>query len=464
MSPFFVALNDIINLLKGYVWGSGLITVLILSGILLSVFTRLVQFRHLSDSFRYAFKNKASSKGISPFASLCTSLSSTVGTGNIVGVSSAIYIGGPGAVFWMVIAGILGMAIKYAEGFLAVKHKTYDNDGRAFGGPFYYIEKGLGKNFKFLAVMFSVFGALAGILGIGTLVQSNSIISAVDSISQKNMHIITITSIVLTLLSGIIIFGGIKRISAVSTVIVPIMSAAYIALCLFIIIRFKAHISDAIFLIVKTAFNPKSALGAAGGISLKTVVQQGFGRGMFSNESGLGSAPISAAAVDCDDPVKEGLVLMLGTFIDTVIICSITGLTVTVTAAYKYSSDGVKIAEHAFKTGLPFNSNISAALLDICLILFAFTTIIGWNFYSEKCLEYLFKSSRLKKTAVTIFRVFYIAAVFAGCYLSAKAVWSLADIFNGLMAIPNLIAVVLLGKSVATETKRYFDTQNVIKR
>ena len=463
MSPFFIFIDNTLTLIRDCIWGNGLIIILVFTGVLLSFLTGFIQFKHLRNAFKYTFEKEDSHKGLSPFSSLCTALSSTVGTGNIVGVSSAVCIGGPGSLFWMVVAGFLGMAIKYAEGFLAVKYKSHDENNNPIGGPFYYIEKGLGKKFHILAVLFSVFGTLAGILGIGTLVQSNSIITAVGSISKNNIQVKHLISLLLAIISGIIIFGGIKRISAVSTFIVPLMSAVYIGLSLLILIRFNHRIFDAILLISRSAFCPNSLVGAAGGISIKTVIQQGFGRGMFSNEAGLGSAPIAAASVDTDQPTKQGLVLMLSTFLDTVVICSITGLTVTVTGAYNVFNDGVKIAEQAWITGLPFTNFMSSFLLDTCLILFAFTTIIGWNFYSEKCLEFLVNKPSSKKYAIIVFRVFYITAVFMGCYLSSSSVWLLADIFNGLMALPNLIAVILLSQKVATQTKHYFDTQKYAK-
>lgn len=456
MSPFLFLKNipDILSKVCTAIWGTELILLLCFTGIFLSFKTKFIQIRRFKSSFSLSFKGSSNKNGISPFASLCTTLSSTIGTGNIIGVASAICIGGPGTVLWMLIAAFLGMPIKYAEGFLAVKYKKRERFTGNWGGPFFYIENGLGKKFKPLAVAFAIFGTLTGILGIGTMVQSNSISLSIDIISKNSQNTKIISSFILTLICAIIIFGGIKRISKVSEFLVPIMSIIYLSFSLFIILRNYTKIPYALKTILVSALYPKSILGATTGITFKSILKTGFSKGMFSNESGLGSSPIAVAASSSDNPDEQGLVAMLGTFIDTFVICSVTGLTVTLTGIYSSDSSGMDAICSSWKAGLPFSSDISIFILMLCLILFAFTTVIGWNYYSEKCLKYLFLNSKHKHSAILIFKISYIFAVFIGCFISSGTVWIMADICNGLMALPNLMALIMLSNQLTHKNSK----------
>lgn len=473
---FMEQLTKIVDKIDGYVWGIPLIVLILAAGIYLTLRVRCLQVRHLPKALKYMFKNEKDGKGeVTSFGALCTALSATIGTGNIVGVATAICAGGPGALFWMVFAAFFGMATKYAEGFLAVKFRQETSDGRFLGGPFYYIEKGMGVKWKWLAKIFAFFGVMVGILGIGTITQINGIASAVQDFfdPQKANIALTlggqaytwatvITSIAVTILVALVVIGGIKRIAKVSEVIVPFMSVTYVILALIIIVLNINLLPSAVALVVKSAFAPKAALGAAAGITIKMAMQKGIGRGIFSNEAGLGSAPIAAAAAQTNDPVRQGLVTMTGTFIDTIVVCTMTGLSIIITGAHnQYIPDvfeGVKITSYAWQNGLPFPAQVSSFLLMMCLAFFAFTTILGWDYYSERCLEYLTNGNM---TAVKVFRWLYIAAVFIGPYLTVSIVWGVADIFNGLMAFPNLIALFALSGVIAKETTSYFKNKRL---
>lgn len=473
---FMEQLTKIVDKIDGYVWGIPLIVLILAAGIYLTLRVRCLQVRHLPKALKYMFKNEKDGKGeVTSFGALCTALSATIGTGNIVGVATAICAGGPGALFWMVFAAFFGMATKYAEGFLAVKFRQETSDGRFLGGPFYYIEKGMGVKWKWLAKIFAFFGVMVGILGIGTITQINGIASAVQDFfdPQKANIALTlggqaytwatvITSIAVTILVALVVIGGIKRIAKVSEVIVPFMSVTYVILALIIIVLNINLLPSAVALVVKSAFAPKAALGAAAGITIKMAMQKGIGRGIFSNEAGLGSAPIAAAAAQTNDPVRQGLVTMTGTFIDTIVVCTMTGLSIIITGAHnQYIPDvfeGVKITSYAWQNGLPFPAQVSSFLLMMCLAFFAFTTILGWDYYSERCLEYLTNGNM---TAVKVFRWLYIAAVFIGPYLTVSIVWGVADIFNGLMAFPNLIALFALSGVIAKETNSYFKNKRL---
>ncbi len=465
-------LTKIVDTIDGYVWGIPLIVLILAAGIYLTVRVKCLQVKHLPKALKFMLKNEEDGIGeVTSFGALCTALSATIGTGNIVGVATAICAGGPGALFWMVFAAFFGMVTKYAEGFLAVKYRQETPDGRFLGGPFYYIEKGMGMKWRWLAKIFAFFGVMVGILGIGTITQINGIASAVQDFfdpqkasialnigAQSYTWATVITSIVVTILVALVVIGGIKRIAKVSEIIVPFMSILYVVLVLAILILNIKAIPGAVVLIVKSAFAPKAALGAAAGITIKMAMQKGIGRGIFSNEAGLGSAPIAAAAAQTNNPVRQGLVTMTGTFIDTIVICTMTGLSIVVTGAQnQYIPDafeGVKITSYAWQNGLPFPSQVSSFLLMACLAFFAFTTILGWDYYSERCLEYLTHGNM---TAVKVFRWLYIAAVFIGPYLTVSIVWGIADIFNGLMAFPNLVALFALSGVIASETKKFFD-------
>ncbi len=470
--------NKLVTSVSDWVWGAPLIILILAAGIYLTIRVRCLQVRHLGKALKFMFKNEGDGVGdVSSFGALCTALSATIGTGNIVGVATAICLGGPGALLWMEIAAFFGMATKYAEGLLAVKYREQKADGHFLGGPFYYIEKGMGKNWKWLAVLFAIFGILAGLMGIGTITQINGITTAAQSFfDPKNAHIAftiggtsytwatVIAGVVVTLAAALVIIGGLKRIAKVSEIIVPFMAVIYFVFTLIILICNVQAIPGAIALIFKSAFIPEAVLGGAAGITIKLAMQKGIGRGIFSNEAGLGSAPIAAAAAQTKEPVRQGLVSMTGVFIDTIIICTMTGLSVVVTGAHhlyvKDVFEGVNITTAAWQNGLPWDESFSSFMLMVCLAFFAFTTILGWDYYSEKCLEYLTNG---KMGIVKVFRWLYIVAVFIGPYLTVSVVWNLADVFNGLMAFPNLIALFALSGVVAKETKDYFKRQKELK-
>ena len=458
--------TEILVAIDDFVWGPPLMVLIMLGGILLTVRLGLLQIRKLPLALKWMVKNEEDGVGeVTSFGALCTALSATIGTGNIVGVATAICAGGPGALFWMVLAAFFGMATKYAEGLLAVKYRVIDEDGHSLGGPFYYIEKGMGKSWKWLAKFFAFFGVCAGLLGIGTFTQVNGISSAVmgffDPEKKAVVHIpflgdyswtVVIASVLLTICVALVLIGGIKRISNVSQIIVPFMAIVYVVFALVLIITNITEVPDAIVTIVKSAFNPKAVLGGAAGTWI-VAMQKGVARGIFSNEAGLGSAPIAAAAAQTKEAVRQGLVSMTGTFIDTIIICTMTGLSIVITGAHLQPGlEGVNVTSYAFQNGLPFPAKFSAFMLMLCLVFFAFTTILGWDYYSERCLEYLSKGNM---KAVKAFRWLYIIAVFIGPFMTVSAVWTIADIFNGLMAIPNMIALFALSGVVAVETREF---------
>lgn len=469
-----LSINDIIDKVDGWVWGWPLIILILLAGIWLSIRTGFVQLFHLGKALKFMVKNEDSDEGeVTSFGALCTALSATIGTGNIVGVATAICLGGRGALFWMLVAAAFGMATKYTEGFLAIKYRDKKADGHYLGGPFCYIEKGMGSKWKWLAKLFAVFGVLAGLLGIGTITQINGITSAINNFFDPNANHIAfsigensftwatvIGGILVTLCAALVIIGGIKRIAKVSEIVVPFMAITYIVFVLIIVFTHLDKIPSAVSSIFTMAFSLEAVTGAGVGITLKLAMQKGIGRGIFSNEAGLGSAPIAAAAAQTKDNVRQGLVTMTGTFIDTIVICTLTGLSIILTDADSAfvdgSFEGVNITTLAWQKGLPWNESISAFVLMICLTFFAFTTILGWDYYSERCLEYLTGSQK----AVKIFRYIYIIAVFIGPYMTVSAVWNIADIFNGLMAFPNLIALFALSGIVGKETREYFKKKN----
>lgn len=371
----------------------------------------------------------------------------------------------------MWLAAFFGMATKYAEGMLAVKYRVIAEDGHTLGGPFYYIEKGMGKNFKWLAKLFCVFGTMVGLFGIGTFTQVNGITSAVNNFfDPSNVHTISlfgmnysisvvVAGIIVTICAGLVIIGGIKRISKVSEVIVPFMAVTYIGVCLIIVFTHLPQVPAAFAEIVQSAFGLKAVAGGAIG-AMTVAMQKGIARGIFSNEAGLGSAPIAAAAAQTNEPVRQGLVSMTGTFIDTIIVCTMTGLAIVMTGAWDMGLEGVAVTTKAFALGLPFPAKASAFVLMMCLVFFAFTTILGWAYYSERCLEYLVNG---KKFVITAFKWFYILAVFIGPFMTVSAVWTIADICNGLMAFPNLVALLALNGDVVSETRGYLERVGIVK-
>ncbi len=465
-----MSFGELLTNINDIVWGVPLIVLILSAGILLTVKTKLIQVRKLPLALKYLFHEEDDgAKGeVSGFASLCTALSATIGTGNIVGVATAIGVlaGGPGALFWMWAAAFFGMATKYAEGFLAVKYRTIDSEGHVLGGPFYYIENGMGQKWKWLAKLFAFFGACVGLMGIGTFSQVNGISSAVTNffdpngentveIFGMNYSVVTvITAFVLAIFAGLVIIGGIKRISGVSQIIVPFMAVLYVLAVIVLLVTNFTKIPMAFGEIIKGAFGIKPIAGGALA-SIMISMRNGVARGIFSNESGLGSAPIAAAAAKTKEPVRQGLISMTGTFIDTIVICTMTGLSIIMMGSWQDESlQGVEVTTDAFSKGLSFlPSSAASFILMICLVFFAFTTILGWNYYGERCLEYL---SGKNKAAVMVYRALYIIAVFIGPYMTVSAVWTIADIFNGLMAFPNLVALFALNKIVAKDTEHYF--------
>lgn len=458
--------NQWIETIDGWVWGIPLIVLIMACGIWLTIRVGALQIRHLGKALKFMVKNEEDGEGeVTSFGALCTALSATIGTGNIVGVATALVAGGPGALFWMEIAALLGMATKYAEGFLAIKYRTVDKNGQYLGGPFYYIEKGMGAHWKWLAKLFACFGVLAGLLGIGTITQINGITSAANNFFDPNgEHVLfhlfgqdyTIATVVaglfVTLFVALVVIGGLKRISSVSQIVVPFMAVLYILFCLILIVCNITKIPAAVVEIVESAFGVRQIAGGALG-TIMVAMQKGVSRGIFSNEAGLGSAPIAAAAAKTKEPVRQGLVTMTGTFIDTIVVCTMTGLSIVLAGSWDKGLEGVAVTMDAFQNGLPFPNGLASFILMLCLIFFAFTTILGWSYYSERCLAYLTGSH---KTVTLVYRWLYIAAVFIGPYLTVEAVWNIADIFNGLMAIPNIIALLALSGIIAADTKAYF--------
>lgn len=482
MESGFAKFGEILEKIDGYVWGVPLIVLIILTGIYLTVRVRGLQVRHLGKALKYMVKNEEGGEGeVSSFGALCTALSATIGTGNIVGVATALAAGGPGALFWMIIAAFFGMATKYSEGFLAIKYRTVDEDGHVLGGPFYYIEKGMGKKWKWLAKIFAFFGVCVGLMGIGTFTQINGITSAVKNFfDPQSAHIafniggldyswaVVVAGIIVAVCAALVIIGGIKRIAKVSEIVVPFMAIFYVLFAVILLLCNITKIPGAFLEIVQGAFGFGDGISGiravAGGVlgAMIAAMQNGVARGIFSNEAGLGSAPIAAAAAKTKDTVRQGMVSMTGTFIDTIVICTMTGLSIVIAGSWaKEGLEGVAITTDAFQSGLPFPNMVSSFILMICLVFFAFTTILGWDYYSERCLEYL---ANRNKTVVKVYRWIYVLAVFIGPYLTVSAVWTIADIFNGLMAIPNVIALLALSGIVAKETKEYFENKDKLRK
>lgn len=450
-----------------FVWGIPLIVMILATGIFLTIRLKGLQISQLGRAIKLIASNEKSGEHgeVSSFGALCTALSATIGTGNIVGVATALVAGGPGAMFWMWVAALLGTATKYAECMLAVKFRTVEADGHIVGGPFYYIEKGMGEKWKWLGKVFAFFGVGVGLLGIGTFTQVNGISNAVnnffDPANSWSIQLfgntyswtVIITGIILTVCVGLVIIGGLKRISKVAEVVVPFMAILYVVFALLIVICNITKVPAAIVEIVQYAFGARAITGGALG-TIMIAMQKGIARGIFSNEAGLGSAPIAAAAAQTDEPAQQGLISMMGTVIDTLVICTLTGLTIVITGSWNVGLEGVAVTTKAFQDGLPFPPVVASFILMVCLVFFAFTTILGWDYYSERCLEYLTNGNQ---KVVKGYRWLYILAVFIGPYMTVSAVWTIADIFNGLMALPNLVALIALSGIAAAETKKYLE-------
>lgn len=438
---------ELFKVINNLVWGPPLLLLLVGTGVYFTLRLGVFQIGKLPTAFRLIFSSDQSGQGdVSSFAALCTALAATVGTGNIVGVATAITTGGPGALFWMWVAAFFGMATKYAEGFLAIKYRTKDANGQAAGGPMHYITLGMGQKWKPLAIFFAISGVLVALLGMGTFSQVNSIASSMSAsfgLAPQLVSIVTAISI------AFFIFGGIEKISDVSTKIVPFMAILYILASLIVLVVHWNELLPTLGLVLKSAFSPAAAVGGFVGATVKEAIQRGIARGVFSNESGLGSAPIAAAAAKSDNPVEQGLISMTGTFIDTLIICTLTGLTILVTGQWSVEGlEGAPLTQAAFATVF---GNTGSIALTISLVLFAFTTILGWSYYGERCIEFLFGTK-----SILPYRLVFVTMVALGGFLKLDLIWTIADIVNGLMALPNLIALLALSPVIIKETRQYF--------
>lgn len=437
-------LNSFFAAASSFVWGVPLLVLLVGTGIFLTVRLRGIQVTMLGHALRETFaRPKVNEAGdISHFKALMIALAATIGTGNIIGVATAISVGGPGALFWMWVTAAVGMATKYAEGVLAVKYRVVDDNGEMAGGPMYYLERGLGQ--KWLGVLFALFGAIAS-FGIGNMVQANAVAGNLHDALGFNP---AITGVVLTICTAGVILGGVKKIGNVSAVMVPVMAVVYVSGCLVILARFAGELPGALALVFQDAFSGTAATGGFLGATVMLAIQKGVSRGVFSNESGLGSAPIAAAAAKTNEPCEQALVSMTGTFIDTIIVCTMTGLVLIVTGAWHSGTSVTALTRSAFDIGLPGNSG--GFIVSFGIIFFAYSTILGWAYYGEKCMEYLFGVR-----ALLPYRLVYSLCVAVGATVKLDLVWNFADVMNGLMAIPNLIGLLGLSGVIVAETNRF---------
>ncbi len=419
-------------------------------GLIYTLGLRGIQFRKLPEALR-SISSHESGNGMSSYSTLCTALAATIGTGNIVGVATAVGTGGPGALFWMLVAAVLGMGTQFAEGYLAVRYRT--KGGKNIGGPFSYMEKGIGK--PWLGKLYGWITVCAGILGVGTVTQVNSIAKAMEGLIPKGGTFAGISVVgagagfIVAIFAGLILMGGGKRIVKVCETLVPLMSLLYLFCSFTLLIWNFEKIPESLSLILHSAFYPKAILGAGSGICIRHVIRMGISRGVFTNEAGMGTGAITAASGGESDPVKQGLITMSATFIDTIVICTISGLCIIVTGAWESSTEGGAMTDLAWKMGLPWNGTLSSYLLVICLVFFAFATVIGWNFYGERCLLYLTGGK-----GILLYRVGYLIAILLGAFLSVSAVFHLADILNALMALPNLTALLLLRREVFEDVRK----------
>jgi AGCS family alanine or glycine:cation symporter len=445
-------LSDAIGYVNGLVWGWPMLVLILGTGLYLTAGLRVIPIRKLGYGFRMLWRGRhEQGKGdITPFNALMTSLSATIGTGNIAGVGTAIAIGGPGALFWMWMTALVGMATKYSEAVLAVRYREVDENNNHVGGPMYYIRNGLGQKWVWLGTLFAIFGALAG-FGIGNTVQANSV---ADALSTKFGVPELWTGVIMAVLVGLVLIGGIRWIAQVAGKLVPFMAFAYVIAGLIVLGLNIGEIPHAFIIIVNEAFTPTAGIGGFAGATVLVAIQMGVARGIFSNEAGLGSAPIAHAAAETDSPVRQGTVAMLGTFIDTIIICTITGLVIVVSGAWTSGENGASLSAVAFGTELPGSG---AYVVSIGLALFAFTTVLGWSVYGERCVEYLFGVK-----AIVPFRILWVLAVPMGAIVHLDFVWLVADTLNAMMAIPNLVALLLLSPVVFKVTKEYFADERAV--
>lgn len=446
-------METVVNNIGSVLLGPPFLILLVGTGIYLTFKLKLIQIFKLPLALRYIFEKEEDENGelvgdVSSFGALCTALSATIGTGNIVGVAAAIKTGGPGALFWMLFAAFFGMATKYAEGLLAIKYRETDDNGEMSGGPMYYIKNGLGLGW--LANIFAIFGVGVALLGIGTFGQVKSISDAAEL--TFNIPIV-VTAIIVTIIVALVTLGGIKRIASVSEKIVPFMAIIYGVAAITVLALNIGKVPEAIKLVLVGAFKPRAVLGGTIGITLLTAMRSGVSRGLFSNESGLGSAPIAAAAAKTKSSVRQGLVSMTGTFIDTMVACTMTGIVIILTGMYEGNLEGAALTTEAFKAGIPLG-NLAVYIVNLGLMFFAFTTIIGWNYYGERCIEYL---GGIK--AIMPYKIVFIVLVAIGPFLPLGLILGIADIVNGLMAIPNLIGLIGLREVIVSETNLYFNHQ-----
>lgn len=447
---FMDLLSELIEIINGIVWGPMMLVFILGAGLFLMLGLRLMPILKLGSGFKLLFaKPQAKNHGeISPFQALMTALSATVGTGNIAGVATAIFLGGPGALFWMWLTALVGMATKFSEAVLAVKYREVDDRGNHVGGPMYYIKNGLGTQWSWLGVLFAGFGAVAA-FGIGNTVQSNSVADVLKTNFQLNVWA---TGIIMMVLVGAVLIGGIKRIGRVAGALVPFMAIAYLMAGLAVLTINAAAIPSALNLIITHAFSPAAAEGGFAGAAVWAAIRFGVARGIFSNEAGLGSAAIAHAAAKTENPVQQGLVAMLGTFLDTIVICSITGLAIITSGAWTSGASGASLTSAAFAQALP---GIGNYLVTLALAIFAFTTIIGWSFYGERCAQFLFGIR-----ATIPYRAIWILMIPIGAGVPLDFIWLLADTLNAMMAIPNLIALLLLSRVVFRLTKEHFSNHS----
>jgi AGCS family alanine or glycine:cation symporter len=447
--------ENFLNATSGVIWGPMMLTLLVGVGIYLTVGLRAITWRRLGYSLRLLWHSRSSAsddKGdITPFQALMTALSATVGSGNIAGVATAIYLGGPGAVFWMWVTALFGMASKYGEAVLAVHFREVDKIGNHVGGPMYYIQNGLESRWRWLAVLFSIFGALAA-FGIGNTVQANTVATAVES----SLHLpVWVSGLAMAIFTGAVIIGGIRRLGAVAAKLVPFMAISYIAGALIIILLNVEQVPTALMTIIHHAFTGTAAAGGFAGATVLMAIHFGVARGLFSNEAGLGSAPIAHAAAKTKDPVHQGLIAMLGTFIDTIVVCTMTALVIILTGSWTSGQTGVALTSDAFNIGLAQGGGV---VVTMALILFAFTTLLGWSYYGERCAEYLFGVRVIQP-----FRILWVIAIPIGAMGNLELVWTIADILNGLMAIPNLIALLALSPIIFHLTRQHSIMKRALK-
>jgi AGCS family alanine or glycine:cation symporter len=442
-------MEDLIGQINSWAWGPVMLVLLLGTGIYLSLGLRALTIRKIPTAFKLLFQGrKGEGDGdISPFGALMTSLSATIGTGNIAGVATALALGGPGALFWMWVTALVGMATKYAEAVLAVRFREQDAEGNYSGGPMYYIRNGLAKHWHWLGFAFAGFGALAG-FGIANTVQSNSVSQVLsDSFSVPPL----VTGLVLMVLVGAVVLGGIKRIASVASWLVPFMAVSYILMALVVIVTHLGEVPQAIVTIVDSAFNGSAAAGGFAGATVWAALRFGVARGIFSNEAGLGSAPIAHAAAKTNEPVQQGMIAMLGTFIDTLVVCTMTGLVIVIMDVIPTGVSGASLTSMAFNNAFPGGDIIVA----IGLCVFAFTTMIGWSFYGERCVVFLFGTA-----AILPFRLAWVIAIPVGTVIELDMVWLIADTLNAFMALPNLIALLLLSPVVFKISRDYFNDQD----